>query len=233
MRRKSANIRTAGRAVCERWRGVGWQHDFRMNNAAFAGVVMGQAVPLVHQLFTAPIGGSGHSGLALAPLDDLDGTMKNCRKNAPPFSAGYWPRRKVTDAQRVSLSGGGARGLGSAAPHRARRAQQPPAGRTTPATVYKCAIRTGDYSATSFLGAFSASSAAPGRRERAIRNALTSSPSMPTTAGKTASKMAPRPISRCVLARCSSLRFLFSKIYPLEQRGADREIQRCPACQGN
>ena len=32
------------------------------------------------------------------------------------------------------------------------------------------AIRTGDYSATSFLGAFSASSAAPGRRERAIKN---------------------------------------------------------------
>ena len=30
----------------------------------------------------APICGSGHSGLALAPLDDLDGTMKNCRKKA-------------------------------------------------------------------------------------------------------------------------------------------------------
>jgi hypothetical protein len=92
---------------------------------------MGQAVPLVHQLFTAPIGGSGHSGLALAPLDNLDGTMENCRKNAPPFSAGYWPRRKVTDAKRVSLSGGGA-GVWGRSPHRVRRTQQPPAGRTTP-----------------------------------------------------------------------------------------------------
>ena len=43
-----------------------------------------------------------------------DWTVKNCRKKAPPSSVGYWPRRKVTDAQRVSLSGGGARGLGSA-----------------------------------------------------------------------------------------------------------------------
>ena len=40
---------------------------------------MGHAVPLVYQLFAAPIGGSGHSGLALAPLDNLDGTMENCR----------------------------------------------------------------------------------------------------------------------------------------------------------
>ena len=38
--------------------------------------------------------------------------------------------------------------------------------------------------------------------------------SIPTTAGKTASKMAPRPISRCVLARCSSLRFRFRLSYP-------------------
>ena len=68
------------------WRGVGWQHDFSMDNTALAGVVVGQAVPLVHQLFAAPIGGSSHGGLALAPLDDLDGTMKNCRKNAPPYS---------------------------------------------------------------------------------------------------------------------------------------------------
>jgi hypothetical protein len=121
-----------GGAVCKLWRGVRGQHDFCMDNTTFACVVMGQAVPLVHQFFAAPICGSGHGGLALAPLDDLDWTVKNCRKKAPPSSVGYWPRRKVTDAQRVSLSGGGARGLGSAAPHRARRAQQPPAGRTTP-----------------------------------------------------------------------------------------------------
>ena len=118
-------------AVLKLWRGVRGQHDFRMDNAALAGVVVGHAVPLVHQLFAAPICGSGHSGLALAPLDDLDGTMKNCRKNEPPFSAGYWPRRKVTDAKRVSLSGGGA-GVWGRSPHRVRRTQQPPAGRTTP-----------------------------------------------------------------------------------------------------
>ena len=55
------------------------------------------------------------------------------------FSVGYWPCRKVTDAKRVSLSGGGA-GVWGRSPHRVRRTQQPPAGRTTPATVYKCAL---------------------------------------------------------------------------------------------
>ncbi len=69
-----------GGAVLKLWRGVGWQHDFSMDNTALAGVIVGHAVPLVHQLFTAPVGSSGHGGLALAPLDDLDGTMENCRK---------------------------------------------------------------------------------------------------------------------------------------------------------
>ena len=114
-----------GGAVCERWRGMRGQHDFCVDNAALAGVVMGHSIPLVHQLFAAPIGGSGHSGLALAPLDNLDGTMENCRKNAPPFSAGYWPRRKVTDAKRVSLSGGGAGVWGCQPPSRSESATAP------------------------------------------------------------------------------------------------------------
>ena len=114
-----------GGAVCKLWRGVRGQHDFCMDNTTFACVVMGQAVPLVHQFFAAPICGSGHSGLALAPLDNLDGTMENCRKNAPPFSAGYWPRRKVTDAQRVSLSGGGAGVWGCQPPSRSESATAP------------------------------------------------------------------------------------------------------------
>lgn len=34
-------------AISKFRRGVGWQHDFRMDNAALVGVVMGQTVPLV------------------------------------------------------------------------------------------------------------------------------------------------------------------------------------------
>ena len=43
-------------------------------------------------------------------------------------------------AKRVFGCAGRTRGLGSVAPHRGRSTQQPPAGRTTPATVYKCAL---------------------------------------------------------------------------------------------
>ena len=68
------------RVVRERWRSVGWQNNFGMDDTALFRVVVGHAVPLVHQLFTASIGGSGHSGFALAPLDYLNRTMKNCRK---------------------------------------------------------------------------------------------------------------------------------------------------------
>ena len=42
-----------GVAVCKLWRGVGGQHDFRMDNAAFPGVIMGLAV---------------HSFVSLVPL---------------------------------------------------------------------------------------------------------------------------------------------------------------------
>ena len=66
-------------------RGVGWQHDFRMDDAALVGVVVGHTVPLVHQLLAAPVGGSGHGRFADAPLDDLNGTMKNGYAGLPPF----------------------------------------------------------------------------------------------------------------------------------------------------
>lgn len=67
------------------WRGVGWQHDLRMDNAALMRVVVGHAVPLIHQSFAAPIGGSGYGRFADAPLDDLNGTMKNSYAVLPPF----------------------------------------------------------------------------------------------------------------------------------------------------
>ena len=39
---------------------MGRQHDFRMDNAAFASVVMGHSVPFVCQLFAASVGGCGN-----------------------------------------------------------------------------------------------------------------------------------------------------------------------------
>src|SRR5699024_10442730 len=101
---------------------------------------MGQAVPFIRQFCSASVGGCGNSGTALAALDDTDGDMTKIYGwyllSAGIFQA-PWSR---TDAKRVSGCAGRTRGLGSVAPHRARRAQQPPAGRTTPATVYKCAL---------------------------------------------------------------------------------------------
>ena len=64
-----------GGAVCKLRRGVGGQHDFRMDNAAFPGVIMGQAVPFIRQFGSASVGGCGNSGTALAALDDTDGDM--------------------------------------------------------------------------------------------------------------------------------------------------------------
>ena len=54
---------------------MGGQHDFRMDNAALPGVIMGQAVPLIRQLGSAAVGGCGNSGTALAALDDTDGDI--------------------------------------------------------------------------------------------------------------------------------------------------------------
>ena len=54
---------------------MGRQHDFVMDNAAFASVVMGHSVPFVCQLFAASVGGCGNSRTACAALDDTDGDM--------------------------------------------------------------------------------------------------------------------------------------------------------------
>ena len=59
-----------GGAVCKLWRGVGGQHDFRMDDAALPGVIMGQAVPFICQFGSASVGSCGNSGTALAALDD-------------------------------------------------------------------------------------------------------------------------------------------------------------------
>ena len=66
-------------------RGVGWQHDFCVDDAALMRVVVGHSVPLVHQSFAAPVGGGSYGRLALASPDDLNGTMKNCYAGLPPF----------------------------------------------------------------------------------------------------------------------------------------------------
>ena len=63
------------RSVCKFRRGVGRQHDLRMDNAAFPGVVVDQAVPFIRQFGSASVGGCGNSGTALAALDDTDGDM--------------------------------------------------------------------------------------------------------------------------------------------------------------
>ena len=61
--------------------------------------------------------------------------------DGPPFGEGYSGSVEAGQTRSGCLAARGAQGvLGSVAPHRARRAQQPPAGRTTPATVYKCAL---------------------------------------------------------------------------------------------
>ena len=63
------------RTVCKFWRGVGRQHDLRMNNAAFPGVVVGHAVPFICQLGSAAVSSCGNSRTACAALDNTDGDM--------------------------------------------------------------------------------------------------------------------------------------------------------------
>ena len=68
-------------------RGVGGQHDFRMDDTdtALMRVIVGHSVPFVYQPFAASVGGSGHGGFALASPDDLNGTMKNRYAVLSPF----------------------------------------------------------------------------------------------------------------------------------------------------
>ena len=67
-----------GAAVRESGRGVCREQYFRMDNAAFFRVVVGQTVPLVCQLFAASVGGCGYGGFAFSPADDLDAAMVDC-----------------------------------------------------------------------------------------------------------------------------------------------------------
>ena len=128
------------RTVCKFRRGVGRQHDLRMDNAAFPGVVVGHSIPFICQLGSAAVSSCGNSRTACAALDNTDGDMTKIYGwhllSAGIFQA-PWSR---TNAKRVFGCAGRTRGLGSVAPHRGRSTQQPPAGRTTPATVYKCAL---------------------------------------------------------------------------------------------
>ena len=57
---------------------MGRQHDFCMDNTAFAGVVVGHSVPLVCDFLAASVGGSGYGGFAFSPADDLDAAMVDC-----------------------------------------------------------------------------------------------------------------------------------------------------------
>ena len=86
--------------------------DFRMDNAAFPGVIMGQAVPFIRQFGSASVGGCGNSGTALAALDDTDGDMTEIYGwhllSAGIFQA-TWSR---TDAKRGVWLRGAHKGFG-------------------------------------------------------------------------------------------------------------------------
>src|SRR5699024_17623 len=90
-----------GGAVCKLRRGVGGQHDFRMDNAAFPGVIMGQAVPSIRQFGSASVGGCGNSGTALAALDDTDGDMAKIYGDGLLSVRGIQAPWSRTDAKRV------------------------------------------------------------------------------------------------------------------------------------
>ena len=64
--------------VRERGWGMGRQHDFRMNNAAFSCIVVGQSVPLVCQLLSGAVGCCGYGRFALSPADNLNAAMVDC-----------------------------------------------------------------------------------------------------------------------------------------------------------
>ena len=57
---------------------MGRQEDFGMDNAALAGVVMGQPVPLVCDFLAASVGCCGNGRLAFSPADNLDAAMVDC-----------------------------------------------------------------------------------------------------------------------------------------------------------
>ena len=57
---------------------MGRQHDFRMNNAAFSCIVVGQSVPLVSQLIYGAVGCCVYGRFALSQADNLKAAMVDC-----------------------------------------------------------------------------------------------------------------------------------------------------------
>ena len=64
---------------------MGRQEDFGMDNAALAGVAMGQPVPLVCDFLAASVGGCGYGRLAFSPADNLNAAMVNCDSTTSRF----------------------------------------------------------------------------------------------------------------------------------------------------
>ena len=118
-----------------------------MNNARFMRAVMGFAVPLVCQPFAAPVGGGSDSRAAYAPLDDLNGTVKNRYTDfllSPQSLAGGYRPAGTEQAQSGCSVFAGAHGVwGRYFPIASEGRNKPPAGRTAPDTVYKCAVKNG------------------------------------------------------------------------------------------
>ncbi len=180
-------------------RGVGGQNNLLMDDTGLVRVVVGFAVPLICQPFAASIGGSSDSRTAYAPLDDLNGAVKNCYVVflLPPQSAvgdiGQQKRnRRKADVSFLLAHKGFGEGT---SPSRPQDATAPGRAHDT-GTVYKCAVLRTDYSPFPAFCAFSVNSLAPGRRERSIRNALIASPSMLAVTGNTPSMIAPCTIRR-------------------------------------
>ena len=63
---------------------MGRQHDFCMDNAAFAGVVTVLTVIRAVQLFPGAVGGSSHGRLSRTALDLRHMKMKQCDGQLPP-----------------------------------------------------------------------------------------------------------------------------------------------------
>ena len=109
-------------------------------------VIAGQAVPFAGQLFAAPVSGSGNSRTAYTPLDDLNGTVKDCYviDLLFPLSAvgdiGQWKRNRRKAGVPFLLAH---KGFGEGtSPSRPQDATAPGRAHDT-GTVYKCAVKNG------------------------------------------------------------------------------------------
>ena len=117
-----------------------------MDNAGLVRVVVGLAVPLICQLLAAPVGGSSDSRTAYAPLDDLNGTVKNCYVVfllPPQSTAGDNRPAETEQTQSGCFIFAGAQGVwGRYFPIASAGRNKPPAGRTTPERCISAPLRT-------------------------------------------------------------------------------------------